>query len=79
MQKLFEIPGDICTNSKKEEIINLAEKAIEEGGVVGFLGMKINSIDLLHSTIDDYCTVSNPNVLMKYLKRIMEKILYRQR
>lgn len=79
MQKLFEIPDDICTNSKKEEIINLAEKIIEEGDVVVFLKMKINSIDLLHNTIDDYCAVSNPNVLMKYLKRIMEKISYKRR
>jgi len=79
MQKLFEIPDDICTNPKKEGIINLAEKVIEEGEVVVFLKMNINSVDLLHNTINDYCTVSNPNVLMKYLKRIMEKISYKRR
>lgn len=74
MKKEYAIPNDVCLNQFL--IILEAEKAIEDGYSIIFLGIEYTDMEKLIEAINKYCSVTDPRIL-KGIDRMRELIAHK--
>ncbi len=76
MKKVYTVPDDVCSNHFM--VIRGAEKALEDGHIVHFLGIEFYEIEKLVDQIQKHCSITDPRVL-RNIDRMIVLFKYRQK